>query len=338
MSKVTYLLGAGASYGSRNKETGWIERGLPIISEFPQALDQLIFELGDHNPYSDKESKLVEELQWLKQKCIEYPTIDTYAKILYVNGTGTDSEYLHLKRVLALFFLLFQNKEMRDLRYDNFIASLIGKNKELPPIDILTWNYDAQLEFAFSEYFSKEGVENLWRNRLNVMNKTYFHTYFAQNEKFSITKLNGTAFFEKNKDGRTRVIDMLLSDMTNEEKIEQSKHILLEDYDANNLDLPQSGISYVWENGLDSEILPTIEHRIANTEVLVVIGYSFPYVNRPTDKRLLVSMDKLRKIYIQDPRAKQIAETIMTLCPLQKEQIVCIDSNNQFIIPYELDL
>lgn len=37
MNKITYILGAGASYGERDKE-GEIKRGVPIISEFSIAI------------------------------------------------------------------------------------------------------------------------------------------------------------------------------------------------------------------------------------------------------------------------------------------------------------
>jgi len=341
MSKVTYLLGAGASYGKRkyDEKGEAIERGLPIIHEIPMAINQILRKLCADPILCNGSMKIQNELRWLKEKCLEYPTIDTYAKILYVNGTGVDVEYIRLKRALALFFLLFQDKSKRDLRYDNFVASIIGNSKELPPVDILTWNYDAQLEFAFSEYFPGSGIEDLWKNKLNVCDKTYFHRYFQKESSFSITKLNGTAFFEQNDlNEYTRVVDMLLSKMSLEEKIAKAHEIIDSECNLNDLNLPQCGISYVWERGLDHEFFPNIEERIKDAEILVVIGYSFPYVNRPTDKRLLSAMINLRKIYIQDPRASQVSETISTLCHVPLDCMVLANADNQFVIPYELEL
>ncbi|MBQ0075739.1 MAG: hypothetical protein KBS69_01190 [Bacteroidales bacterium] len=335
MSKVTYLLGAGASAGTRNSEGGII-RGLPTINEIPHAIDILL--RSYHNEFLYGNHPIIDALLWLQQKCLDYPTIDTYAKILYTTGTGSDEEYCHLKRVLSLFFMLYQTKENRDLRYDNFVASLMGIDKTLPPIDILTWNYDAQLELAFDEYF-KCGIRNLWMGVLNVCDKSYFHTYFQPNNPFSITKLNGTAFFEQNdSSGRTGIIDFILSDWSKTQKLNKAEEILSAKYNLMDLNLPQSGISYVWEKGLDNEFLPKIENRIKTTEVLVIIGYSFPYVNRPTDRFLFTSMPNLKKIYIQDPRAEQIADTISTLCKISREQMVFKNADNQFVIPFELEI
>lgn len=339
MSKIAYLLGAGASFGERNPvKRDIIDRGLPVINEIPHAIDQLLIKLG-RNLENEKKDPLIKDLLWLREKCLQYPTIDTYAKILYVNGTGVNQEYLHLKRILALFFLLFQDRSKRDLRYDNFIASLIGSNKELPPIDILTWNYDAQLEFAFSEYFQGLNVEALWKRVLNVCNKTYFQHYMRTDSSFSITKLNGTAFFEQNNSqGFTHVLDWLLTDMSLAERSAKAKEILAAEYNANDLSLPQSGISYVWENGLDKDFFPDIERRISDAEVLVVIGYSFPYVNRPTDKRLLGAMKNLKKVYIQDKSPQSVSDVLATLCSVKEENFIHVSSLGQFIIPYELEL
>lgn len=45
MNKVIYLLGAGASYGSREKGTEKIERGVPLVNELSSTIDQLCDEL-----------------------------------------------------------------------------------------------------------------------------------------------------------------------------------------------------------------------------------------------------------------------------------------------------
>ena len=69
MSKVIYLLGAGASYGSRGvlphfsvpfmssdnmRPPKGIIRGLPILSEFPQAVAQMQDEVGKNQDDNNK--------------------------------------------------------------------------------------------------------------------------------------------------------------------------------------------------------------------------------------------------------------------------------------------
>ena len=132
MSKVTYLLGAGASYGERD-EKQQILRGLPIVSELANALMSYIplfnglhalKSFSDLGITSEEAAKLKEVLDKLIRICKSYPTIDTYAKQLYItkrseekmlNINGEDS-YRTLKRLLSAAFLLLQDEDKRDLR------------------------------------------------------------------------------------------------------------------------------------------------------------------------------------------------------------------------------
>ena len=47
MSKIVYLIGAGASYGERNKDKsgniihGSIKRGLPVVNELERSIDDV---------------------------------------------------------------------------------------------------------------------------------------------------------------------------------------------------------------------------------------------------------------------------------------------------------
>lgn len=91
MIEVVYLLGAGASYGTRllDKAGNIIEfsTGLPIIKEIGQAVGLLCRKLTSNIDYSKNElgcvtPLLVEELKWLQTQCYKYETIDTFAKEL----------------------------------------------------------------------------------------------------------------------------------------------------------------------------------------------------------------------------------------------------------------
>ena len=138
---------------------------------------------------------LSKRLLELKNICDTYPTIDTYAKMLYVKDEKM--EYKKIKESISIFLLLSQVFESRDLRYDGFIASLINRDKGLPSdIHILSWNYDTQFEFAYSGYMNNnKTIPFIWHD-LNVMHKN-MNISHSSNQGFSLTKLNGTAFFIK---------------------------------------------------------------------------------------------------------------------------------------------
>ena len=131
MSKVTYLLGAGASYGSRLEGDGagyelssTILRGLPILSDFPEVVYQMQREVFYNSNIEEEKKKQIREiLDNISNVSNEYPTIDTYSKMLYT--IKQFEEYEKFKEQIALFFLLWQRLHKHDIRYDSFIASLI---------------------------------------------------------------------------------------------------------------------------------------------------------------------------------------------------------------------
>lgn len=334
MNKITYLLGAGASYGERSK-SGEIIKGVPIISEFEKAIKFVIESLikiynDPHSNESIRESinKINKDLQWLADRCKEYPTIDTYAKMLFVTNRMPD--YKRLKRILSIFLTLEQFLIPRDLRYDGFIASLINEYGEFPPIDILTWNYDIQFELAYADYSKREkDIPNLW-DELNVINKTY-GTGKIDARGFSITKLNGMALFiNKNAKNLVELSKIFYGDdIINELNV--VNRIL-------NNDNYENTLSYSWEH--NKLFMAKVAERVREATSLIVIGYSFPYVNRDVDREILQKMTSLRKIYIQNPNASEIKESIeATLSPMQTKNIEFVfkDKNlSQFFIPPEL--
>jgi len=349
MSKIVYLLGAGASYGEREKDDkgqeifGVIKRGVPIVSEFSKAIDQVIIDirngnynniLPNSNELTDKD-RVIKELDWLKECCENYPTIDTYAKMLYVKGEI--GIYNRLKKALSVFLLLGQNVNKRDLRYDGFIASLITENGTLPDINILSWNYDAQFEFAYSGYENQSNRDMLqiW-GKLEILHKN-IPLKTRQLNKFSITKLNGTAF--NFYDDNHKIVDMFFNHQG--ESLVRLSSILL-----SNSQNVQVGLSFAWEkeekdtSSNKETFIEQVQKKTFDTEVLVVIGYSFPYVNREIDRALLGNMFGLKKIYIQDPNPEEIKESLLaTLYPNKETLYTWVLSKNtrQFIIPNELE-
>jgi hypothetical protein len=76
--------------------------------------------------------------------------------------------------------------------------------------------------------------------------------------------------------------------------------------------------------------------NVFDTEILVVIGYSFPFFNRNIDRRIIQSMTNLKKIYLQSPEAMSLKDRLNAVINLEKIEVVPIKDTDQFILPYEL--
>ena len=69
MSKVTYILGAGASYGERgNKGVNFIKRGVPVVNEMVQGIGAVIADLLSR-PRSEKIDAIVSNMLEMQRKC-----------------------------------------------------------------------------------------------------------------------------------------------------------------------------------------------------------------------------------------------------------------------------
>ena len=93
----------------------------------------------------------------------------------------------------------------------------------------------------------------------------------------------------------------------------------------------------------DSERLMKIKNCISDVDILVVIGYTFPFFNRAVDRAFIRAIKNLKKIYIQDPNADKVIQSIdAVLAPHQKSPlggnipIVPITDCSQFYLPPEL--
>ncbi len=74
------------------------------------------------------------------------------------------------------------------------------------------------------------------------------------------------------------------------------------------------------------------------TQILVIIGYSFPGFNREIDKKIFNKMLGLKKIYIQSPNAESIEKIIQSDLIIEgRPQVVYDDLGywDQFHIPSE---
>lgn len=341
MSKVVYLMGAGASYGTRAKNSSAILSGIPIVSEIPGELNNLANEISQYNwdnhacfkPHDNSfevdlpeaQKKLSEDLKWLANESKKHATIDTFAKKLYLTKDITN--YLRLKRALSSFFMIEQITHKADMRYDAFLANILTGDCCIPDdIAIITWNYDSQFEIALNSYLHR--LTDLKYSPICLS----MYDNQPINSKYKIFKINGSATFSDDKP----ISRFCTADEQNLSDANLRKEILW--YYGNSR--MQSDLCFAWDKNVSKFFYDTLAKEVEDAMTLVVIGYTFPYFNRETDRKLFSMMKELRNIIIQDPNAEAIVQSVQVFFPdyntriginIQPEKHV-----ESFIIPREL--
>ena len=361
MGNVVYLFGAGASYGVRDKQTPRLDysleyrdykgvhqeikgsapnitEGLPVVSELPERMDYVRYLIKkeikdfaiDAKPEASMFEDLEENLAWLQEASRGHATVDTFAKKLWI--THRDDEYKKLKHTLSAYFMLEQLLNKTDKRYDAFFASILGEEAvDLPSnVCILSWNYDCQFELAYSEYYRHAGLNDL-ENQLHFYHKTLGNVNYHDDNKFSIIKLNGSAFMY-DLSTRDAVDPFLIQDSMRD--IARVASICQDNSNKG------CALSFAWEQSYPW-FTDRIQKNIANADTLVVIGYSFPYFNRTMDKFLFQSMPGLKKIYLQDIDPDTIEQSVTNLLTashttVNKTKIEKKYHTQQFYLPPEL--
>lgn len=329
--KITYLLGAGASI-----------EAIPVVDGFNES-----FRDDFAKPFKEQfnliHTELCSDLMQCTNEIAMHSTVDTYARMLYFSG---EQEKLRkLKYFLALFFFWKQRSKQHDKRYDLFLAAILGGyvgRPKLPTnIRILSWNYDNQFELSAAKFFNCDSVSQV-RKQVPIypayenieMRRSFYDNGFL------VHKLNGSADLTIDQ-MRSQVVGGLNINSTNSVAIRQDSYFT--DYiNSYKSTIRKSMIHYSWED--DNEISHYREKAfksIDGTEILVVIGYSFPTFNRLTDKRILSKISNtLEKVYVQAP-AGDVNESITRIKALSDgsldDKVYPITSLNEFYIPFEFE-
>lgn len=335
---VTYLLGAGAS-----------AKCLPCVNDIPKQLEVLcsIFEvpeLSPHREYSktplptlslwnEIKQQMINDLQTLSNKCKEYATIDTYAKKLYL--TCEIDEFNHLLRLLSFYFVFEQIITLPDPRYDTFFANVLNRGELLPEnINFISWNYDSQFEIAYKEYIPNEYNA--------IRHGTKFDAYYHQ---FQLININGLAAFKDNVSTlRKQILTKIDQHGQDENKREERLYQALLLYYDNVYSVKDSSeintkLSFAFETEKQpyDNLYKRIDEIIAKTDVLVIIGYTFPFFNRRIDRRILSQLAPYTKIYIQDIYPKRIRQNFNATKEGFDKQIIELEDCEQFYLPPELE-
>lgn len=337
--KITYLFGAGAS-----------RQALPIVKEIPQRVKDIIellksesYKLSDIEEYKDlklNKSKaeiqkvLINDLEWLLVNSENHASIDTYAKKIFIKGQ--DKELVRLKAAFSVYLIIEQLLKNADKRYDSFYASLLNDNYyDFPSnLRILSWNYDSQFEKSFSEYTDQNDIQTN-QSLLNVVTK-YSHDK-PKNSKFCLLKLNGTTNLLQDRGWRQYNYINKYEDHLSLEQLDT----IIRNFAALRLANIRlfSGLSFAWERygDPDKDIVLYAKNETQDTEVLVIIGYSFPYFNREIDREIIGNMSRLNKIYFQAPDADIIKERFLSIRnDMSNENLLSRYDVGQFLLPNEL--
>lgn len=356
--QFTYLIGAGASANI-----------IPIVNEFPEGLRQFAeyiqgFKIKEdsflaadiHEKPTVVKDRFNLEIRKLAEIAGIHSSIDVYARKLFLSNKR--DELIKLKAIISEFLLSWQFRFGIDKRYDAFFAAILDNsnknNLELPPnIKILSWNYDKQIEYSIAQFYVESGNDSI-ENFLQVSPRKEGSS--IDTSKFCLFKINGSIGGTIKKEGsyipigmdyklfgdtitedrEEKIIKGILSRFYNVEKnIDQSSY-----YQEDNFD-EYPTIMYSWENRPVFEIVRNNALQATrNTEILVIIGYSFPTFNRSLDKMFLQNMFNLEKVFIQSPERSigGVVQRFKSLYFSEKEvDIEPVTNVEEFYIPFEFD-
>lgn len=359
MEKITYFIGAGASYHS-----------LPLIktmNERMRTFRSFLKNQKDNGTLTHKFSdKFIDTLDELIEIEKQRTSIDAYARQLALsNDRQSEMKLLHLKAVLSSYLLFEQLNKPKDLklfsdeldtsfipplrkhlsdelysqimtpldkRYITFFGDYLTQKSDVLPnnVKVLSWNYDMQFEFAYSQ-IKKYNIDET-QERLQVYPSTLRS---IDNEKSCILKLNGTAG--------------LVNDYRTNKKInlfDLNEHTLMDNLDYL-IELLEKNYSrafnnpifwFAWESNQEVEQTRQLAKKvIEDTTILVIVGYSFPSFNKQIDKSIFEDISKMKKIYYQAPNSEidELSDKLDGINPNMKKILKPITNLSTFYIPNE---
>lgn len=325
-AKITYLIGAGASANA-----------LPLIKKssskeilgLPDELKKFVTDFKNSELNTDR--NVYDRLKMITDKCLEFGTPDLYAKFLL--ETGDDLNYKLLKKLLSNYFTFKQTiaagnagrQGVFDYRVLTFLTTITLKKIIPDNVKILSWNYDRQFEIGATMMKPKDsGGYDKVRGFTCWPNSKESNDGDSHIDNLFLLHLNGVAGYNYSERSGAN---------------EDSAVYNFETHQKETL------ISFAWEDSFNDTKHTFNEKRLSkaldiaiDTEILVVIGYSFPFFNRKIDDELIKAMkNKLKKIYYQDPNLNGIQLiNQFGLHPSFQKNIVHISQTDNYHIPFEL--
>lgn len=271
------------------------------------------------------------ELKWLLEESKAHSSFDTLAKKYYLNGEYNKG-LNRLKKILILYFFFEQwvnyggkndGYTITDLRYDNLMASLLEKNGDeiilKKNVKFITWNYDLQFEKSLVNFINKVNCINCIKEKFKIIPNHLTFDKKPEEEKLdqNIIKLNGNAFADTTHDiyDFKKVVEIY----DNQKYFENLEDFFKDPNNSSfNLGTPMCYFNFAWEEP-EKNLLSTYKNKQWTVDVakeimksadhLIIVGYSFPYLNRSIDSQLFEGC-KPTKITIQDLEPERVLERL----------------------------
>ncbi|MBS1592697.1 MAG: hypothetical protein JST90_00125 [Bacteroidetes bacterium] len=334
MTNIAYLMGAGAS-----------AQAIPVVNKLNSRLNiflQFLLNSGQTH------SALVNDLKKLiKDEKIHF-SIDTYARKLYFQNNTDD--YKKLKVLLACFFLFEQlNKDANvrdwvedireqesvslqvDKRYDSFFASVLelrdGKIKMPNNINVVSWNYDNQYEISLNQFLSGDWSSDPMRFVSHPSDE------ICPSDS-TLTRLNGEAYYHKYiREHLGNIYNRLNYDIPLTRESSSAFVLLYETLRKEECPL----LNFAWDtdNVYTDNRVTNARERFSKAEVIVIIGYSFPYYNVKIDQAIFSKISH-PTIYIQAPKdsTEAIESRLHYVLPASvKIKAKIVNTVDQFFLP-----
>jgi len=348
---VTYLLGAGASCErlplvKEVKVDNMIVKPsfgteiLILASRYESLKEKMTIKVNDED--KKKIDEVTKSLRFLGENSIKFSSPDTFIKSLSLQGENDKIE--NVKKALSFFLTVKQHLDnnLPDSRYIPFLASILETKEskvQIPEnINILSWNYDFQLELALSHFENFNSFADILKHFKIAPNIE------TKELESRVVHLNGIAGIMKNSyKSETMFREIKASPDPDELLIEFLRVFehLGKNYDVNDL------LSFAWElDDVNHERIQMAKRIMQKTKILVIIGYSFPFFNRKVDIQLLEPFIKNNddnelhelKIYIQNPSIDESRIQFLRQRFGIEDKIVIepLTNTTQFFLPPEL--
>lgn len=336
LPKISYLFGAGAS-----------AQALPTIKKLPERIKfvreyidkQCIYGADEtFSPTKDYTFNKIEAKQYVLDlldklflQSSNHSTVDTYAKKLNISGQSQEINELIFS--LALYFNIEQKTSGLDPRYDTFLVSILNSHSYSFPdnLKFLSWNYDLQMEAAHEKIINRGSLDlsfYLFNSDRNDLKK----------DKFTSVKLNGSSnILGQFRDSFPLVKNILSDNFVKEDLDFPLQYAFLHIKQRLRVYQGRVNLNFAWYN--DWEYVNKVIENYNETEILVVVGYSFPFFNREVDRKIIRAMTNLKKIYIQDCVPENIKSRFLSILPDWREkkiEIISVDDVTEFFLPPEL--
>jgi hypothetical protein len=305
MAKITYLIGAGASFGT-----------VPLIDKFPEGIQAIHFDITQSRSYIESNAPIdqsafyINAIDNLLKDCLEFKlgaekhkSVDKYARFLYL--TKEFEKFKRLKVIISFVVIHSTYVNPINERYDTFFQEIFGDSVTDFNNDyrIISWNYDFLFEKAYSVY---SGSKSLRANQMALHVNNYGIAGNQGTGSFRLYKINGTTSFYY-PDGSREV------DIHDDLDLIESQQILLNfvtmyGRSAGGSEEYSCQLEFAFENNFlkkEEHLINKVINEIQGSRLIVLIGYSIPTVNSEVDKKIFEAVFANATVVLQSKESKQ---------------------------------